>query len=713
MGKVIKVVGWGLGVLLLLVLAAAVILPQVVDPNDYKDEIIAKVKEQTGRDLIIDGRIALSVFPWLGVETGAITLGNAQGFDGKAFAAVKSATVRVKLMPLLSRKLEVDTVGLKGLELNLVRRKDGISNWDDLAGAGQSGVPVERTSQSGGGEQGGESAGLAGISIGGIEISDAGIDWDDRSTGQHIVIEQFQLSSGPVMSGKPVDLQLGLLLRSEEPAVNTTLGVSGVLLLDEADGVIEMRDLRISATSKGEMLPGGALNAILEAAVHATLDGSKVDITGLKLNAGELNLSGQLHGQDLQRQPVFSGHLELADLNLRQWMVDQAMTPPSMTDPETLRRIGASLDLSVAAGATRLENLLVRLDESRLTGNVTLRGSAVGFDLTLDTLDLDRYLPASDSKGEAEKRSQSGKRNEQGNATDEEGLLPVETLRQLKLNGTLNVGRLIINRLLAEQLKLTLKAGNGELELDQQVGMFYQGDFKGKSRIDVRGKSPITRVIGDANNIQVGPLLNDLAGQDKLLGKGRFSFDLTTRGNSVDAFRRSLDGKLDFRFENGAVKGFNVARSIREAKARLAGKPLPSGKEPLQTDFSELSGSGVVRKGTLNNQDLLAKSPFLRVNGAGDINLVTESLDYTVEGVIVNTAKGQGGEGLDDLQGVKIPVHLSGSLAAPRYSINWEKVLLESQKGKVREKIQEKIEEKLKGGKLPGQLQDALKGLFN
>lgn len=716
MGKLLKILGWTIGLVLLLVAAAVLILPQVVDPNDYKDEIISKVKEQTGRDLTIDGRIELSVFPWLGVETGAVALGNAKGFEDKAFAAIKSAGVRVKLMPLLSRKLEVDRVDLKGLELNLTRLKDGTSNWDDLAGSGRQ---VEGKADSGAAAEGERSAdgGLAGLTIGGIDISDARIVWDDRSSGQTISLDQFRLNSGPVASGKPVDLQLGMLLKNRDPAVNAKLDLKGVVKLNEAAGVVNVDGLKITLDAAGDALPRGAVKAVLEAAVSAALNGSQVDISGLSLNAGELKLSGDLKGRDLAGSPAFSGNLDLAEFNLRKWMGDHAMPLPAMADANTLTRLAAGLKLNAEDGATRMSDLAVRLDESQISGSVMLRGSAIGFDLNLDAIDVDRYLPSDEEKSDkgatAQPSATASTTGSGGSAAGEETLLPVETLRGLDIDGTLSIGRLTIKKLLAEQIKLVLKAKGGQLNLGQQVSKFYQGGYSGESSLDVRGKTPRARINAAAAGIQIGPLLQDLSGQERLTGKGRFSTNLDTQGNSVNAFRRTLRGKFDFNFEDGAVKGFNAAQVIREAKARLSGKPVPKNSESEQTDFSELSGSGTITNGVLSNQDLLAKSPYLRVNGAGEVNLVQESLDYRVEGVVVNTSKGQGGEGLDELQGVVIPVHLTGPLASPKYTINWEKVLLESQKGKIKEKIQEKLEEKLKGGKLPEGLQDTLKGLFN
>ena len=129
-----------------------------------------------------------------------------------------------------------------------------------------------------------------------------------------------------------------------------------------------------------------------------------------------------------------------------------------------------------------------------------------------------------------------------------------------------------------------------------------------------------------------------------------------------------------------------------------------------QTDFSELSGSAKITNGVINNQDLLAKSPFLRVNGAGTVNLPKETLNYTVETRIVSTAKGQGGEDLKDLEGLNIPVKLTGSYLAPKYSVDWGKVLVSSQKAKVEEKVEEKKQELQ--DKIKDKLGDKLKGFF-
>ena len=142
MKKFFKIAGIIIGIIILLVIAAAVIVPRVVDPNDYKDRIIALVEKETGRQLKIPGNISLSLFPWLGVKLGTVELSNAQGFKAPLFARLEDLQIRVKLLPLLSRKVEADVVKMRGLTVNLERKKDGKTNWEDLvksepAGGGQ------------------------------------------------------------------------------------------------------------------------------------------------------------------------------------------------------------------------------------------------------------------------------------------------------------------------------------------------------------------------------------------------------------------------------------------------------------------------------------------------------------------------------------------------------------------------------------------------
>ena len=153
MKKVLWIVGGLIGLLIVVALAA----PFFVDLNDYKAEIAAQAKKATGRDLAIDGDISLSILPTPGVVVHGIRFGNAPGGSQPDMATLDSATVKVALLPLLSKKVEVEQVVLEKPTFVFEKLKDGSGNWQIApeAEAPEPGVtPSTGTGSSSGGGMG-------------------------------------------------------------------------------------------------------------------------------------------------------------------------------------------------------------------------------------------------------------------------------------------------------------------------------------------------------------------------------------------------------------------------------------------------------------------------------------------------------------------------------------------------------------------------------
>ena len=690
MGKLFKIIGIFIAAVLLLVVAASIILPMIISPNDFKGEIVKRVQQQTGRDLKIDGDLSLSVFPWLGINIEGVELSNAKGFGAQPFAAIKHAAVRVKLMPLLSSKLEVDTIGLDGVTLNLAKNKNGVSNWDDLAKGGDDGSSSGAVQN---GHEEGSGAGFEMFSIGGVDIKDSRVSWVDQQSGQKYEISEFNLSSGAIASGSPVALHMGMVLQSKEPALNARVALDGSVELDNAKGLLQIADLKLTLDTSGAALPNGSLKAQINTALQLALDGSSLTLQNLKVSSGNLNLVGNIKGTGLNSEtPTFNGKLSLAEFNLRDWMASQGMALPEVTDPKAFGRLAASLNLSSKGQSTNLDNLNVQFDDSKITGSAVMRGGATTFKLDVDAIDLDRYI-SRDKAGTGQDATNTA--GTKGVAGDEQ-LFPLDTMRALDLNGSLHIGRLTVNKLLSEGVLVTVTANNGLIQTKQKVSKFYQGSYSGSVDLNVKGGTPQINIDSALADVNLGPLLKQLSGQDRITGKGNFNATLSASGNSESQIRRSMNGKLNFKFLQGAIKGINLAEELRKAEAMLSGKSVTASKGPVQTDFSQITASGVIKNGVLNNSDLQALSPFLRVTGEGAINLVTETLDYTAKVFIVGTPKGQGGEDLAALEELKrnkigVPVRFKGPLVAPKWQVKWDKVLLDSQKEQLKSKLEEKL----------------------
>lgn len=191
MNRFLRIALIAFAALVALVAAAAVVLPFVVDPNDYKDEIAAAVEEKTGREMAMPGDIGLSIFPWLGVELGEVRLANAAGFGEAPFAEIGGAGVYVKLLPLLRKRIEIGTVSLTDMRLRLARKANGVTNWDDLAAAfaSKEKTPAEPPLETEGGFI------MPDLQVEAIEIDKAAVTFDDRAAGRRYEIDEMDFST--------------------------------------------------------------------------------------------------------------------------------------------------------------------------------------------------------------------------------------------------------------------------------------------------------------------------------------------------------------------------------------------------------------------------------------------------------------------------------------------------------------------------------------
>jgi AsmA protein len=211
--------------------------------------------------------------------------------------------------------------------------------------------------------------------------------------------------------------------------------------------------------------------------------------------------------------------------------------------------------------------------------------------------------------------------------------------------------------------------------------------------------------------VAVGPLLKDLTGSDRLQGRGQVVVDVNAAGATVGAMTKSLAGSARLELRDGAVRGINLAQAIRRAKALTKGGSgsdgAGTGAKDEATDFSELTASLRIAGGVARNDDLAAKSPLLRVGGAGDIDLAASRLNYTVKATVVPTLEGQGGPELQALRGQTIPVKLSGPFDAIAWRIDFGAMAKEAAQAKIDEK-KEALKEQARR-RLGDKLRDVLK----
>jgi AsmA protein len=680
---------WTIGLLLLLVVLAAVVLPLYVDPNDFRPQISRAVERQVGRPVEIQGAVALSVFPWLGFEVGRATLGNPPGFADPQFAAVERLDIRAKLAPLLRGELDMDTVTVHGLDLRLVRDRAGRSNWEDLTHRGTGARSL-----------------VSAVAVGGIDLRDARIAWTDEVAGQRLEVDHLALRTGTIAPARPIAIDTSARVRTGRPEVTTEVTLRGQLDADTRRQTYRLRDLTLETRSRGKGLPSEALDLTLSGQLavdlkEETLRGSPVILKALGVQA-DLALSVE----QLAGEPRYSVAVDMKETDLRGLLERLSGATPVTADPAALARASLSSRAAGTREAFTLDPLLVRLDESTLEGRLevaSVEGLRLRFDLSVDRLDLDRYLPPPLA-------GKPGPASPATAAAAATGALPVDALRRLDASGEVRVGQLKVHGLRASDVSLTVKSREGVLRVDPADAELYGGSYSGRSVLDVRGAQPRLSLKERLGGVQVESLLNDLSGRSRLRGRADASFDLTLIPTDRDTALRTLTGDGRFNVRDGAFRGVDLDRLVRGERAALDGT-TPSGAgsgHDGETVFSELRGGLQVADGVARSDDLYARSAHLRAEGHGSTDLLRREVDYLLSVVLVRTG-GERGDG--DLEGVPIPVHVSGPLEHPRYRVRLEDALKAGAAEETLQRIEETIDRKL-GGEAGEAAKELLRGLL-
>ncbi len=685
-----KFLGLAVGALVLLLVVAAIWLVFIFDPNDFKQTLTDQVAEQTGRELTVDGDIGLSFFPWLAVELGPARLSNAQGFGDEPFVAIEGARIGVRLVPLLRRNIELDQVRLDGLRLNLMVNERGVTNWDDLAS--EDSAPAAADS--------GESAGIDSLQIGGLAINDAQIRYIDKQAGTDVDIQDFDLKTGEIAPGEPIDFESTVVAVLEASGVAANVNLESTVRYSDDYQQFELDDPTLDIKLTGKDLPGGevAVNVGLKR-FAADLDKETMNLEALKAETLGLTFNAALTGTAIMSAPNISGEFSLDEFSPRSLMERMGMDAPVTADDAVLKKASAKATLALTDNSAMFNDLQFVLDDTKLSGKAgisNLEKQSIRFDLGVDAIDADRYLPPVVEGAE-----------EQTVGGDDDVEIPVEALRELDAEGTFRIGSLKVSGMALTDVTLGLKAGNGKVRLKPLEVSLYQGKASGELTLDAAASPPTLAVRESLDGVQLGKLSEDAIGRVLVTGNANGKVALDARGATVNAMRNSLSGSLGFEVGEGALENIDLVYAVRLTRSLYRKQMPPSPPRPQRTPFESLSVTATAVDGVLRSDDLKVFMPVLRVTGEGDVNLVDSTLDYKMVTTVIKVPEDGTDPEFEELIGTSIPMRISGPLDDPKIAPDLSGLAKKEIQDVLQsedpvEEVKEKAEE----------LKDKLKGLF-
>ncbi|HLQ86695.1 MAG TPA: AsmA family protein, partial [Salinisphaeraceae bacterium] len=412
MKRLAKILAALIGLVVVLIILAAVLLPLFFDPNAHKEQIEELIEEKIGREVAIPGTIELSIFPWLGIKVGEVNVANAPEFGDEPMAEIAAAAFHVKLLPLLQRQVELGTVTLEGLHLRLARDTDGQTNWAGMfeqePAANEETAAGERDTGTGGtGER--ETDGgfeLQSLEIEAIKVSDAVISWNDAMTSNSYQLSDFDLATGHIVQGEPIELQASTLLAAPTQGFSSAISLNAELLPDTDSGMHRFDDLELRIQTEGDAVPGDSQQLQLTGQGAYDANKSSFTLDDLRIEVAGLQLSGQLHGRQLHNEPVINGHLAVARFEPRAVLQKLGVELPELrgeqdADGESdqapvLEHASLDMEFSATAGSANIGQLQMQLDDSTLKGSAEVTdfaAPAIVFVVDVDHFNFDRYRP--------------------------------------------------------------------------------------------------------------------------------------------------------------------------------------------------------------------------------------------------------------------------------------------------------------------------------
>ncbi len=607
------------GVVVVGLAGAAAILPSLIPVDRIRQEAVSQVKAATGRDLVIDGKVSASVFPSLGVQVANVALSNPAGFQGKDMVRLGALDVRLKLMPLLSGKVEVDSFVLVDPVITLEVDRQGRANWVFNNGKSQAAASTDGANKGTGVDA------LKDLSLGDVRISNGRLTYLDGKAGTKEEVDGINLSLTLKHLDSPLTAKGGAKWRGK--AVDFQVGVAKPAAV--LDGTASGLDLAVSSDAvklglKGEV-QGSAVKGDLDLSVPSVrglaqwVTGKPLDVPGNGL--GPFSLQGKL--------AVDGAKVALSQVAL------------------SLDAIKGKGDLAVDTGGAR----------------PSIKGS-----LAVDALDVNPYLPPEQSGAAGTKSGGTGDWSD--------AAIDLSALKSADVDLALSAGSILIQKIKIGQSALKLGLAGGKLTADLSKLDLYQGNATGRLAVD--GSQPGVGLDASFSlkNLAAEPFLTDAAAFDRLAGTANGQIQVSGRGKSQRALISSLGGKGALTFTDGAIKGINLAEMVRNVTSSFSNS---GGSQ--KTDFAELGGTFTIASGIVSNTDLALKSPLLRVEGTGTVEMPPRTQHYRITPKAVASLEGQGGK--SDLTGLSVPVIVEGSWDKPTFRPDLEAMLKGQAKGAV------------------------------
>lgn len=611
----------------IVIVAAAIVLPLLLDVERHRPRIEQALSAATGREVTL-GRLRLNLFPAPRLTAAGMIVGEDPRFGEDRFLTADRVEVRVRLWPLLSGRVSIESVTIDAPRIVLRRGRDQGWNIAGLvrAGAGGGRPEAERAAA----RPGKRRDPGTGASPEGEGSS------SERTSSVTLSVDRLSLVNGTVTLTDEGVVR-GRQITTEAHKIDLSLtdlsgsAAMGVDLSFEVEGSGR-------AGLKGELGPyagGGAAGSGYPIDARVTLDAFKggpaspyiAALTGIRIFGGELTA-------DLKVEGSAPGDLRVSgDASLK------GLEAPSVSGETGQRmRLDAKIGLDGAFkhGAVRLDRCDLKIGRSAvsLTGTGSKRGEHVALDVKVSStnLDLDELIPllsppaqapsaASSTSASRNDREVVFVRQEQGSAGG------VAVGRDFTLRGEMSIEQAKVLNLKLNRARASIVFEKGEARLREVSLDLYKGSLQGEASADLSESGPPFRLSAAVQGVDFNALASDFSMDLRGLVFGTLQADLDVRGRGIAKgdLRRNLTGHGSLTLRDGKITSFGILKKLAVALEAAGGRGIGAAETP----FSSLTGTFDIEKGRATTSDLRFDSADIVMKGNGNVALDL-SLDLDV-----------------------------------------------------------------------------------
>ncbi|MFN2343375.1 MAG: AsmA family protein [Desulfonatronovibrio sp.] len=573
MAKILKLTLSLVGILIILIIAAIIILPMVIDINDYKDRISQEIQKNTGYDVVIEDDIDLSIVPWIGLSLGRTYVANPPEFGTEPMAALDELQVRIKVLPLFSGQVEAQKIVLNGFHLTLVKNEQGKTNWEVKEDPAQEkSGPQEDSPAPEADTHDNESFAVPQLNIEGLEIAGANISYQDRQNNQDVRLTDFNLETDKITLNNPFNVKASMDLKVSEPELAGTFQLETTTAIDLENNRVTLAPFALDLNMAGAMLSNpvkdGKIsgNITYEAALYS------INITDLVMDLFEAEISMNMAASNLNKTPDINFQLKGDNIDLNKIIATNDSSDsksPSKSDNTSQNQSAASSNADKTSAPEPIE--LGFLRDFNINGQADITDFRTS-GITINKIEAEitsgngqmRIFPFNLSLYEGSNEmdillNDAGKKLNLNISQNLEGLQIGPFIKDISqkdiLTGTAKINSQIkTSGRHGDQLVSNL-AGNAEafvsegvikgIDLERMIRqVFALASGQGGSPSQEGGETRFTRLGGTFNIDQGVAVSRDLAMHSPVLGlKGELSADLP-KSRLDSRSRISLDGAL-------------------------------------------------------------------------------------------------------------------------------------------------------------------------